>query len=114
MDSDIEFLTNSLINVINRTKILPDGSIMEIRYMIDQIANLKIIIHPNEHTPPHFHVVTNDYDATLSITECNLIRGSIDSKNLKKIQYWHKFNTAKLVETWNRLRPSDCPVGRIE
>ena len=101
MDKDIKILTISLESVINRTKILPDGRVMEIRFMVDQVNNLKIIIHPNEHAPPHFHVTADGWDATIGIKDCKVLKGNISSKDLKKIEYWHGQNVSRLVETWS-------------
>ena len=113
LNNNIEDLENSLLSVFNRTKITADGKVAEIRYLVENINNLKIEIRPKEHAPPHFHVISGKINASFSIVECNLLKGKIKNKDIKKIKYWHQMNRQKLIPKWNDLRPDDCPVGKI-
>ncbi len=87
--------------------------IVEARQLFDSIGGLKIELYAKEHAPPHFHVKGNNIDASFVIESCELLNGSISTKDRKKIEYWHKYSKPKLIEFWNKTRPSDCPVGSI-
>jgi Domain of unknown function (DUF4160) len=80
---------------------------------VERVNGLKIQIFSNEHPPPHFRVVYQSSSANYDIASCSRLNGSGDVLRYEKnIRVWWDENKAKLIETWNRLRPSDCPVGR--
>ena len=114
IDDQIRWLETNLTSVINRTRVSPDGNVYEIRYLVDVVSNLRIIIHPNEHPPPHFHVKADQFEATFDVRTCELLEGKIKPGDVKKIKHWHKEKKNQVIEAWNKLRPDDCPVGRIE
>jgi hypothetical protein len=84
------------------------------RELVARINGLKIEIYADEHVPPHFHVRSANIDAAFAIHDCALLKGTIDGKTRKLIVYWHSKSRQKLVEVWNRTRPTDCPVGPIQ
>ena len=88
--------------------------LVEIRQLVDRVDGLKIEIYPNEHPPPHFHVVTPNINASFTIESCEKLNGEIDSRNLKKIKYWHKRSKDQLIEVWNETRPFNCVVGKCQ
>jgi hypothetical protein len=55
---------------------------------VKTIDDLLVIIYPNDHLPPHFHVKSKDrkIDAKFTIENCELISGDLSSKNKKKIR----------------------------
>jgi hypothetical protein len=109
----IEELKNSMVNIFDRTRVLPDGSIYEIRAVIGSYKNLKFEIFPNEHPPPHFHVTVDNCKASFKISDCELLKGSVKPNDEKKIKYWYKMHKELLIESWNAYRPDDCSVGPI-
>ena len=66
---------------------------------VDKIDGLEVIIHSNDHNPPHFHVKTKDkkIDAKFLIETGEYISGEIDSKNLKRIQAYYNSPKTKIV-----------------
>ncbi len=86
--------------------------LIEIRHLIARVNGLKIEIYPNEHPPPHFHVVSANLNVSFAIEDCRILAGEINSQDLKKISYWHKHAKHKLISCWNTSRPTDCVVGR--
>ena len=89
------------------------GSGYERRYLLGQINGIKIEIFPNEHTPPHFHISTPDFKASFTVDKCDLFKGEVNSATHKKIKEFHSKNRDRIIDEWNRLRPSNCPVGPI-
>ncbi len=114
MDRDIEHLNKSLNFIFNNSEVTPSGQVVEKRYLVGTVKNLKIVIHPNEHPPPHFHVLSDEINASIDVITCELLRGEIKNSDMKKIKYWHSLNSKEIIRVWNLTRPSDCPVGRIE
>ena len=90
----------------------PEGFLIETKYLVERINNLKISIYLKEHPPPHFHVEANGINASFRIDNCKNISGTINNKDIKLIEYWHKQCKSKLIEIWDIARPDDCPVGK--
>ncbi|MBK8466401.1 MAG: DUF4160 domain-containing protein [Chloracidobacterium sp.] len=85
------------------------------RALVEKLRGNRIEIRLNEHSPPHFHVVGADYDASFKIENCEHLNGNISARDLRYIRYWFFEMGAKkkLIEFWNSSRPSNCPVGPI-
>ena len=80
---------------------------------VDQINELTLIIHPDKDPPPHFHIESADFAAKLAISDCSVIIGSIQTRDLKLVRYWHaNGGKEKLIEKWNSTRPYNCTVGK--
>ena len=91
-----------------------DGRLLEARALVQAFGSLRIVIHPNEHPPPHFHVKTDGIDASFAIEDCSLLKGSIGGRERSLVEYWHRKGRPRLVDVWNKTRPSGCPVGPIK
>lgn len=112
---DIKFLENTLRYIMATTQIHKDV-VVEIRKHIDKVGSLNIEIHPNEHVPCHFHIKSANIDAIFRIDNCELIKGKISKNDIKKVQYWYNSsnNKQKLIEIWNKTRPTNCIVGKYK
>lgn len=88
-----------------------------IEYLIEQptikqkerivtIKNLKIIIYSNDHNPPHFHVLSNDYNvnAKFLIENGEFLSGEISIKDLKRIKAFYLSPKTKIImeKIWNK------------
>lgn len=93
-----------------------DGSLYLVfqRHLLEHLGNLKIELYADEHAPPHFHIKANGINASFSIDSCEPIAGELPSKYEKKVRMWFPHAKPKLIDLWNRTRPIDCPVGKIE
>jgi hypothetical protein len=85
------------------------------RALVGQIRGLTMRIYSDENAPPHFHVKSAEIDAAFRISDCSLLRGSVDRKTRELIDYWYLNleGRSKLIKDWNKTRPTDCPVGPI-
>ena len=82
---------------------------------VARINGLKLEIFSNEHPPPHFRVKYQSSTANYKIADCVRLNGSGEVlKYEKNVNLWWHDNKKNLIETWNRLRPSDCPVGEYK
>lgn len=123
----LEELIESKINEVNSLKELAfilenliayhsldlNDKLYSIRALVNNVDGLKIEIFSNEHAPPHFHIRANGLHAVFSIIDCSLVQGEIGSREQKMVQWWYKRSRKKLIEFWNKTRPSDCKVGPI-
>ena len=82
------------------------------KQLVERLSGLKIEVYPDEHPPPHFHVISRDVNASFAIEDCRLLMGHATPEALQKIKHWHKYSKPKLVEVWNATRPTNCTVGR--
>lgn len=99
---------------LNSGAYIYNNNFINTKHLITTLNNIKIEIYSNEHPPPHFHVKTNNYRASLSIEDCSILENSGFSKKvIKNIQDWFKHSKIDLIRVWNETRPSDCAVGKI-
>lgn len=72
---------------------------------IVKLGNLKIQIFADDHNPPHFHVVTPDYEALIRLSDLSVMAGSIDRRSLQVALEWAQGekNRDLLNHEWNRL-----------
>lgn len=66
---------------------------------VETIDDLQVRIYPNDHNPPHFHVISKnrDIDAKFTIDKCELISGNMSSKNLRKIRAFYQGMKGKII-----------------
>jgi uncharacterized protein DUF4160 len=81
--------------------------------MIGKVDTAKIYMYPNDHPPPHFHVLFAEYRAVIDIQTMKLSRGDLPKAKLRAIMKWAKPRQAKLLEAWNltqqNLVPEEIP-----
>jgi len=81
---------------------------------VGALGGLKMHIFANEHPPPHFHVKYNGEENSFRIDDASPLYPDGGLKKwFKNIKKWHKQNKDELIETWNTMRPDECPVGPI-
>lgn len=80
---------------------------------VAKVNGLKVQVFSNEHPPPHFRVQYQKSTANYRISDCSRLNGSGDVlKYEKNVHLWWEEHKNKLIEIWDRLRPTDCPVGK--
>ncbi len=88
-----------------------DGTLYNVRNLVDRIQSLKIHIYAGDHAPPHFHIAGPDIDAAFTIENCTLLKGRMGGKNQQLVRWWYERTRSLLVKTWNETRPGDNTVG---
>lgn len=91
-----------------------NDEIIEARHLVEKIGKLKIEIYAKEHAPPHFHITNGLQKASLRIEDCEVLENSgFNQREIKNISDWFKRSKMKLIDVWNKTRPTDCVVGKI-
>ena len=97
---------------IQRSAIMPRSTrtaLMSKKY------GVKILIHPNEHLPAHFHVSCQGHRPAFYIETGERREGH---KGLEKVErhikkIW-RIGRYEILDHWNKLRPDDRPHERIK
>jgi len=80
---------------------------------VDEFGGFCVDIFADEHPPPHFRVRYQGKTANYRITDGTKLNGELD-RYQRNIREWYADNRTKLIDAWNRLRPTDCPVGVVK
>lgn len=103
MDKSI-IIKLALLHCLQNTVVTEYGQVYEIKKLAGKINNLKIHIYPKDHNPPHFHVLTDNINASFDIKTGELIKGTIDPKDQKRIKYFYNNQRETLLEIWKDLK----------
>jgi hypothetical protein len=68
---------------------------------ISRFLGIIITMYFDEHNPPHFHVRYNEYRASVSIAELNIIAGALPAKVRGLVQEWAEIHRDELQHIWN-------------
>jgi hypothetical protein len=77
------------------------------------IEGMKIQFFPNEHPPPHFHVIYAEYRALIRIDTMQLWKGSLPRNKLRFVIEWASARQAILLATWAAATANE-EIGRID
>lgn len=68
-----------------------------------RLGNVKIAIYARDHSPPHFHLLSPDYAATVSIRTLEITAGFVPRHMYEVARAWAVDHMDVLQETWTRL-----------
>ncbi|MBI2415793.1 MAG: DUF4160 domain-containing protein [Candidatus Kerfeldbacteria bacterium] len=104
---ELQEFSIKLTNLYPRLRIWTDGRVYEIKELVGQKNSLKFYIYPEDHNPPHFHVISQngDVDVSFKIEDGKFLRGKAKRKfDLKKIQYFYDQYRPELQSKWNAFQ----------
>jgi len=107
----LDFDAGYLASKFAYCQVWDDGTVVEIRKLVDQFDGLTLHVYANEHAPPHFHVKCAGREASYTLEDCTLLHGDLGPKRNKIVLYWFHLSRDRLIDAWNELRPGDCAVG---
>ncbi|NQV02399.1 MAG: DUF4160 domain-containing protein [Bacteroidia bacterium] len=73
-----------------------------------------IQMYGNDHNPPHFHVIYNEYRAIIEIESGEILQGSIPVRQLKYVQVWCDIHKQELFTNFLNLRSGIQSYTRIK
>jgi hypothetical protein len=56
----------------------------------------------DDHNPPHFHAIYNEYAAEIDIQSLKILHGDIPKKVLSLVTEWAKIHQNELKENWSK------------
>lgn len=111
---EIEQFEIQLNDFINAGATFFNEQIIETKKLVEKYNGIKIEIYPNDHVPPHFHIISGNNNASFAIDDCRILENSgFSSKVIKNIEDWFLHSKDRLIKVWNETRPSDCTVGKV-
>lgn len=69
-----------------------------------------------DHSPPHFHAIYGEFEATFSIETGKLLKGRFPKTATKLVQEWVGINRVALFEDWNLAQQNKLPnpIGGLD
>ncbi|MDR2428503.1 MAG: DUF4160 domain-containing protein [Candidatus Margulisbacteria bacterium] len=58
----------------------------------------------DDHNPPHFHVIYNEYEAQISIEGLAILNGSLPARILGLVVEWADLHKKELMADWEMIR----------
>ena len=80
---------------------------------ISRFLGISIRMYRDEHLPPHFHAIYNEFAAQISIRHPAVIRGKLPPRVLGYVIEWAVLHEDELARCWDAAR-TDRPIGNIE
>jgi hypothetical protein len=77
------------------------------------VDGAKIQFYPDEHPPPHFHVVFAEHRAQIEIESLRILKGTLPRSKLASVISWASTRRAELMEAWSALDEKRKP-GKIK
>ena len=74
---------------------------------------IRILMHWNEHEPPHFHAEYAGRKAVVDIAEGVVMSGLLPRRQLKLVLAWAELHTDELMDNW-QLGKDGKPLRSIE
>ena len=71
---------------------------------ISRFLGIIIYMYFNDHNPPHFHAVYNEYKTSISIKTLGLMEGKLPSRAMSLVIEWAQEHQEELLENWNSIK----------
>jgi len=76
---------------------------------ISRFFGISIYIHPNDHSPPHFHAQYEGRDVSVAIKTLQDLQGSIRRRAMGLVTEWAELHRDELLAAWNAIRSGRAP-----
>ena len=63
-----------------------------------------------KHHEPHFHAYYQDMMASYQITEVELLRGQLPTRQNRLVEAWAELHKDELLANWQRVQNDQAPV----
>jgi hypothetical protein len=68
--------------------------------IITRFYGIIIKMYFNDHLPPHFHAIYNDFNGIFDLKNLELIEGDLPAKATKLIKEWAEMYKVDLLRMW--------------
>ncbi len=80
---------------------------------ISYFFGISIYLYYMDHNPPHFHVLYNEYEATIRIDTFEILTGEVPNRVKALVAEWYAIHKKELEENWNKTANGEVP-NKIE
>jgi hypothetical protein len=80
---------------------------------ISRFLGISIRMYRDDHLPPHFHAIYNEFAAQISIQHRAVIQGKLPPRVLGYAIEWAALHEDELMRCWEAAR-TDRPIERID
>jgi hypothetical protein len=70
---------------------------------------IRIYFAPGEHNPPHVHAYYQEHKAVVDIRTCEVVDGSLPSRQKKLVLAWAELHQDELLADWNMVMNGEEP-----
>ena len=71
---------------------------------LSRFLGIVISMYFNDHNPPHFHVLYNEYDVEIEIKNLTILGGKLPPRVLGLAMEWAELHKDELLEDWNLIQ----------
>lgn len=100
----VELLLRNVLS--DGLRIGPDGQLLRTRQRAGRVRGMRILVHTRDHDPPHFHVLGEDWEVKLAISDCAPLEGEVALRRRDREAVAHWFfrcgGASKVRELWIR------------
>jgi len=70
---------------------------------------VRMFYAPEEHNPPHIHVIYQNDEAIIDIENGMIMKGKLSTRHLRFIQAWVEIHKDELLANWNLCQEGEEP-----
>jgi hypothetical protein len=74
---------------------------------LSRFLGIVIAMYFNDHNPPHFHVLYNEYDAEIEIKNLTVLNGKLPARVLGIAMEWAELHKDELMDNWDLLQSGE-------
>lgn len=74
---------------------------------ISRFLGIVIRMFSEDHNPPHFHAVYNEYEAQFSISPPEMMNGNLPPRIIGLVVEWATIHQKELLKNWERLQQQE-------
>jgi hypothetical protein len=75
--------------------------------LISRFYGINIVMYYMDHSPPHFHVIYNEFEASICIKDLKLLRGKLPRRVISLVLEWANLHRDELLDNWQRAISHD-------
>ena len=70
---------------------------------------IRMFFIDSEHNPPHIHAEYGEYNISISILDCTIVKGKFPNKAYKLVCEWIEINRKELIYMWDKQELKKLP-----
>jgi hypothetical protein len=71
---------------------------------ISRFLGIVVAMYFREHSPPHFHIIYNEYKAEIDIKTLAVLDGKLPPKVRELVAEWAKLHKEELLKNWDLMQ----------